>query len=204
MYLQTWSLEIYVPVMLYLSLNQHSASPAEVPFSRANEVTPQTSEITFIKTLVDFFNPKTCDANGKRVEICSFGEEKNKTICISHGCCHSKKGIVCYQPLKDNVQFSMRIFGIGMISVFLFGCFPLCGCWIIQKSRWCKCCAKQPKEIKEMKRKQKEKTNIGSAIIDLLALDAERKLAEKEDTEAATTDEDDKWGKKKKSRIRRF
>ncbi|XP_028338428.1 FMR1 neighbor protein [Physeter macrocephalus] len=117
-----------------------SNSSEYILWSNENAYRRSLEETTAWETLLNFFFPTTCIPKENQVVTpCSQLQDFSKSECLERKCCYSSSktsNVHCFAPLKDKPTQMFRMFGLGVISMIVLGCLPICCCLLCQRSTW--------------------------------------------------------------------
>ncbi|XP_026952686.1 FMR1 neighbor protein [Sagmatias obliquidens] len=92
------------------------------------------------ETLLSFFFPTTCIVQeNQEIKPCRHLQDLSKSECLRYKCCYSSSKTSkfnCFAPLRDKPMQMFRMFGLGVISILILGCLPICCYLLCQRSIW--------------------------------------------------------------------
>ncbi|XP_075797191.1 FMR1 neighbor protein isoform X2 [Pelodiscus sinensis] len=186
----------YVILVVVPSISPSLASPSQhiVKRSEVAPNKPKTKLEDISESLFNFFNPVTCrPKEDQTVVACHAGDNINETTCLKNRCCHSSKKssqLKCYAPLKDKIQLTLRLFGIGIAGMIILGCLPLFCCTYLQGSQCVNPLLRTNKEVEQVKQKQTDRRKtIGAYLLDILREDAKDRKRKKKEQRPADPDQ---------------
>nr|XP_059858700.1 FMR1 neighbor protein [Delphinus delphis] len=126
----------------YLSARfSNSVSPTEnILWSNENVNGQPLEETAAGETLLSFFFPTTCIVQeNQEIKPCRHLQDLSKSECLRYKCCYSSSKTSkfnCFAPLRDKPMQMFRMFGLGVISILILGCLPICCYLLCQRSIW--------------------------------------------------------------------
>ncbi|XP_037368764.1 FMR1 neighbor protein [Talpa occidentalis] len=140
----------------------YSLAPSEyLLWSNENADGQSLEQDSTWETMLPFFFPTTCiPKEDQVVEACTGLRNLNRSECLKLKCCYSSLGINnlnCFTPLEDKPSQMFRIFVLGLITMIILACLPLCCCALWRKSKWANPLRRKVNRIVKSLKKQRIK-----------------------------------------------
>ncbi|XP_066880018.1 FMR1 neighbor protein [Kogia breviceps] len=114
-----------------------SNSSEYILWSNENANRRSLEETAAWETVLHFFFPTTCIRKENQVVTpCSQLHDFSKSECLDRKCCYSSSktsNFHCFLLLKDKPTQMFWMFGLGVISMIVLGCLPICCCLLCQR-----------------------------------------------------------------------